>query len=160
MKKSIAVLSAFLLAAPFSAEAEEIFMEVDEGTNLREVLQIINEQPLPKETVEVIEWISVPAKEEDSKEAKTEDKDEYKDEYEYDDKDVNSEAKPQPKPFKPFCNVFDLAKRNHGQVKRIYKESTKKMDLKAEIAAEREAEFEAIANELRIADEKYEFIEK
>lgn len=147
MKKSIAVLSAFLLAAPFSANAEEIFVEVDEGTNLKEVLEVINEQPLPKETIEVIEWISVPAKEE-SKEIKNQK-----------DEDENSEAKPQPKPFKPFCNVFDLAKRNHGQVKRIYKESTKKLDFKAEIAAEREAEFDAIANELRIADEKYEFIE-
>lgn len=145
MKKSIAVLSAFLLAAPFSAGAEEIFVEVDEGTNLKEVLEFISEQPLPKETVEVIEWRSVAAPKTESSASE--------------DEDAESKAKPQPKPFKQICNVFDLANRNHGQVKRIYKESTKKIDLKAEVAAEIAAEQEAIANELSIADEKYEFIE-
>ena len=144
MKKSIVVLSALLLAAPFSANAEEIFMEVDEGTNLKEVLELINEQPLPKETVEVIEWVSVPSKE-DSTNKENDDEEES--------------AKPEIKPFKPICNVFDLAKRNHGQVKRIQRESTKKIDLKAEIEAEIAAEQEAIAEELKIADEKYEFIE-
>jgi len=140
MKKSIIILSALLLVAPLSGQAEEIFMEVEEGTNLKEVLNVINEQPLPKEQVEIIEWISVPSgNDENEKEAEK----------------TNSELKP----FKPICNVFDLAKRNHGQVKRIQRESTKKIDLKAEIAAEIEAEEEAIANELKVADEKYEFIE-
>ena len=142
MKNILMTISALLLAVPMSVNAEEMFVEVDEGTDLKEILKVINAQPMPQEQVEVIEWISVPAA--DNTAAAADD----------------DEIKPALKPFKPINNVFDLANRNHGQVKRIYRESTQKIDLKKEIEEEMLAEAQAVADELAIADEKYEFIER